>query len=561
MKRRTFLAECALAAGTAANLSLSANTIGGGTPDPGTTPRKKKPAILFYHDGRHPLVYMYEPPMSKEEYESPVDELAGTPVEALVFEIGSGVMLYDTRVGELWGHNVKRWPMAVWRRAHQNARMLIDAGYDPLRVLCDRAHAKGMLLYPSLIVQTGAGPGGREGSMRRSDFSFDNRRLEIGAGGGLDPNFPGSTVFDFKHAEVRDERFRLIDEVLARYPIDGFELQLTHAYYFRPDEIESGRNIMTEWIAKISRAVKASGREREFVIRIDGDIGRCYDAGLDIREWIRQGLVDALIGEPPYRDHADQTADFRPLVAAAKGSQCRVHAVIGSTVGSDRLGESVTPVIRAAACNYWAQGVQGLCLAQWQANWPYQASFYESLRELPYPDVMAAKDKIYYVPTITCRNPQGLPGARLPEELRLHEAVRVELPISDDLARWHQAGRLHEVLLRLRVANTTELDRIEFFLNGQRLPASSLRRINEMFRMTAPRCLTGSSYWFIYRLPPSCWPKIGDNVVEVRLIERDPDVTPKASLRDVELEVKYLMGKSFHRGQDPDLGAYDRHIE
>ena len=40
--------------------------------------------IMFYHDGRHPLIYMYEPPMLKQEYEQAVDELIGTPVEAMV---------------------------------------------------------------------------------------------------------------------------------------------------------------------------------------------------------------------------------------------------------------------------------------------------------------------------------------------------------------------------------------------------------------------------------------------------------------------------------------------
>ena len=37
-----------------------------------------KPRIMFWHDGRHPLVYMHEPPIQKEECESAVDELAGT---------------------------------------------------------------------------------------------------------------------------------------------------------------------------------------------------------------------------------------------------------------------------------------------------------------------------------------------------------------------------------------------------------------------------------------------------------------------------------------------------
>ena len=37
-----------------------------------------------------------------------IDELAGTPVEALMFCLGDGrTVLHDTEVGELWGHNVQ----------------------------------------------------------------------------------------------------------------------------------------------------------------------------------------------------------------------------------------------------------------------------------------------------------------------------------------------------------------------------------------------------------------------------------------------------------------------
>ena len=37
------------------------------------------PRIWFYHDGRHPHIYRYEPPMRREEYAACIDELAGTP--------------------------------------------------------------------------------------------------------------------------------------------------------------------------------------------------------------------------------------------------------------------------------------------------------------------------------------------------------------------------------------------------------------------------------------------------------------------------------------------------
>ena len=53
------------------------------------------------------------------------------------------------------------------------------------------------------------------------------------------------------------------------------------------------------------------------------------------------------------------------------------------------------------------------------------------------------------------------------------------------------------------------------------------------------------------------WPRRGKNILEVTLTRRDPEVTPQIFLRDVELEIKYLLGKKFYRGQDPDLGDYE----
>ena len=52
----------------------------------------------------------------------------------------------------------------------------------------------------------------------------------------------------------------------------------------------------------------------------------------------------------------------------------------------------------------------------------------------------------------------------------------------------------------------------------------------------------------------------GNNTLEVTLTERDSAAVPEVYLRDVELEIKYLMGKNFNRGdggQDLDLGEYE----
>ena len=521
-----------------------------------------QPRIMFYHDGRHPLIYMYEPPMQKEEYEAGVDELVGTPVDALMFCLGDGrTVLHNTKVGEIWGHNVKKWSHLTFHRAHRNARCLIRAGHDPLRLICDRAHAKGLLVYPTLLVQQGRGEPGQD--VRCSNFRFENAHLEIGAGGDLDPDFPGLTCLDFKHEEVREERFALIEETLNTYPVDGFELQLNYTpYYFHPDDVEAGRKIMTAWIGRVCRAVKNSGPERELAIRIPASIEGCLQVGLDVREWLRRGIVDVLIGQTfSGPELLDATVDFRSLVEAVKGTSCRVHAALHSHVDSDRLAEATIEMIRAATCNYWAQGVDGLYLAHWFGNWPYPASFYEKLRELPHPDIMAPRDKHYYVPTETGRYPRPVtePGVDmdLPAALDVDKPTRVRFRTSDDLPHWHKTGRVHDVLLRVRIMNTTERDRLRFRLNNKDLPAEHLRKINQMYRMSAPRYRTGSGYWFVYRTDRAHWPGKGLNTLEVTLLKRDPDITSQIYLRDVELEVKYLMGKNFHRGQDPDLGPYE----
>jgi len=518
------------------------------------------PRLAFYHDGRHPLIYMYEPPIQREEYEQGVDELLGTPVDALMFCLGDGrTVLHDTRVGELWGHNVERWPHLIFRRAHQNARAMIDRGEDPLMVTCERARAKGLPIYPTLLVQQGSGVRGED--TRGSDFRFDNKALEIGAKTGVNEDWPGHGCLDFSHQEVRDERFRLIEETVQRYPVDGFELQLNYQpFYFHPDEVTTGRDVMTAWVKRVSEAVHQSGQGRRLTARVPVGVQGCYEIGLDVASWMQQGLVDIVIGQTfSGPELVDCNADYRELVATAKGTDVHVMATLQSLVDSDRLGQGTTEVIRACACNYWEQGVDGLYLGHWFGNWPYEAEFYEKLRELPHPEVMATRDKYYYVPTGTGRYPQPVlePGARcpLPQGLAEGESVTAPLVVSDNLEHWGGRGRVHEVILRLRLENITETDELNFRLNGTALPASGLRRINEMYRMNAPRFRTGSCYWFVFRLQPPHWPMQGENQIEVELVHREPEAVPLATLRDVELEIRYLMGKAYHRSLvDTDLG-------
>ena len=165
-----------------------------------------KPRLMFENDSRHTLIYMYEPPIQKEEHEAAVDELLGTPVEALVYNLGYGnAFLHGTEIGDRWGPETRatepfrpaagpRWEHITFQRAYRNARKLIDEGNDPLHIICERARAKGLLVYPSLQVQADLGA-----------------EISIGAGGGVGSDFPAWALADFMRPEVLDQRFALLD--------------------------------------------------------------------------------------------------------------------------------------------------------------------------------------------------------------------------------------------------------------------------------------------------------------------------------------------------------------
>jgi hypothetical protein len=522
-----------------------------------------KPNIMFYHDGRHPLIYMYEPPMQVEEYQQAVDELIGTPVQAINFCMGDGrTVLHDTKVGELWGDNQDKWGHAIFRRAHQNAKWLIENGHDPLKIVADRAHEKGFLFYPTLLVQQGSGDPSTD--TRGSTFRFTHKHLDIGAAGNVDESFKGFNDADFKHEEIRDERFALIQETLQNYDCDGFELQMNYQpYYFNPNEVEAGIPIMTEWIKRVSDAVKASGSERELVVRMPASVKGCMSVGMDIIDWIDKGLVDVVVAQDfSGPELLTGMSNFRELVEAAEDKDTRILAAIQSNADTDRVAQGTIEMVRAAATNYWAQGVDGLYLAHWFGNWPYRAQFYEKLREIPYPEVMQTKDKIYSLPTISQRYqaPDTEPGLsmQLTRDLHKGKTEPFTMTISDDLAKWHKVGRIHKVLLRMRIMGITELDEVSFKLNGKSLPDSSLRKINALYRMSAPRFRVGSGYWFIYDLGSEYWPTQGDNTLEITHDVVDEVIMEQSLVRDIELDIRYLMGKNYHREfVDDELGPYE----
>ena len=130
---------------------------------------------------------------------------------------------------------------------------------------------------------------------------------------------------------------------------------------------------------------------------------------------------------------------------------------------------------------------------------------------------MAPRDKHYHLlgETATSKPEARTSTFQLPAPLEIDDPVSVQLTITDDLPRWGDAGRVHEVLLRVRVMNVSEMAQLPFKLNGTVLPYSLLRKINEVYRMTAARYRANGGYWFIFKLDREHWPIKGVNTLAV----------------------------------------------
>ncbi|HIC68048.1 MAG TPA: hypothetical protein EYO90_00800, partial [Candidatus Latescibacteria bacterium] len=114
---------------------------------------------IYFNDARHYYLFVHEPPMRLADAWSAVDEVAGTGVDTFAYGVArDDGLFYPSRVGRRFGADaVGRFEMAAYWRVWHNMQSLIDRGLDPLRVLVDRAHERGLDFIASL--RMGAYPG------------------------------------------------------------------------------------------------------------------------------------------------------------------------------------------------------------------------------------------------------------------------------------------------------------------------------------------------------------------------------------------------------------------
>lgn len=508
---------------------------------------------MYYTDARHPHLYQLEPPLTFEQLCIPVDELLGTMVDTIVVCVGTGTTyLHDTKVGDLWGTLEEEmggrvWEHLVWYRTSESVRQSIKDGYDPLRVLAERAHEKDLGFVASLRMNPPVDSAHRVGVGRLDHFRRDHPEFQIGEfPEGSAPPYVAKSL-DFTHKEVRDERLGIIREVSENYPIDGLELEMESCPFFKPDEAEEKQDIMTGFVRDVRRIMDKVDGSPLLTIRTLPNIESCGKQGLDVATWINEGLLNIVTPMNTYgvAGLIDVNLPIEEWVEAAKGTGCQVYGCISPLVGDDRRRAATVEMYRAAALNYWKSGVDGIYLADFfSRGWPFTPEDYTILREVGDPDVIKHKDKHYWIPTTSSPGDEPYTSyqRQLPVTLKEGCEEKVRLKITDDLEGSSKVNILRLVKLRFRIVNNSIHDELTFALNGLRLPEENCSKMDFTYRIHRMFC-----YVFEFDLTHGPLPTKGWNEVTVKLDKRDGKIALEIHpvLNDVELVVKYRIARNY----------------
>ena len=341
-------------------------------------------------------------------------------------------------------------------------------------------------------------------------------------------------ALDFEIPDVRDYLISIIDDVLARYDIDGIEIDyLRNPLFFRPNR--AGKPVTSEQVKILTGfqqrvrdvAYKHGNRRGRPILvatRVPVTKRMCLHVGIDIEQWLEEDYLDLLttaVGCHPF------TNPTRDLVELGHAHGVPVYPVIAESttrVADQRTIEHWC----GAAANFWHAGADGVYLFNTFPTAPQHPHF----TELGDPKKLARMSKIFVIDKIRIVD-GGIAHAImqsqiLPVELDpAGKSRRVILPVGDDVAGATKEGRLKQLTLRVQFQGRAPGHKVDVRLNG------------DLLKSTKEDAKSG---WVTYSADPSQY-RHGDNALALRMSD-SPEKAQPVVVVSVELRVDYNDGLS-----------------
>jgi hypothetical protein len=435
--------------------------------------------------GLRPLVYVSDPssiatnllpdPARESDLRGWIDELADAGVDTICQEVFS----------QGWtAYFQSRHPDYEYDQRLQHRRFLpmLEHGVTPLEILIDQAHQRGLRFLAGFRMNDGHAFQARQQGLSISRFIETHQDLQL-------TSYPEGEFYklaeplDFRHAQVRDFTFAIVDEVMTRFDVDGVELCFRDHGYFPVDEGPGRAHLMTELVERLRKRVGGS----TMGVRLFGTLDECLTLGLDAPAWIDAGLLDYV--SPQDVMYADAHIPVAEWAELTEKSDCDLYPALlpwSSIRARGRLDQIPLSEAnqRALAHTCYEAGADGLSVYNhfctfWHAPfYPQQLHGLGHLRD----SERVARGHRHYVfdPTWDRFGGFGGEGRTSTGAVR---ASRMSLDRGQTGASGEYPFSLYEDLekataatLLLRGFGLSELDELEMRLNGHLIPGDAVRR-------------------------------------------------------------------------------------
>ncbi len=301
------------------------------------------PGIMINEDNSHFFGLRPAEEMTEAGLKSFVDQYAGTTTTHLFLCPSAMRTSYKSDVWDsIWEVGAQKIPPdnEVAKRWVENAKILFDQGLDPYKVWTERCREKGIAAWISVRMNDVHDVSDPTNYMH-STFWVNHPEYR---------RVPGSTsgawverALNFAIPEVRDHYRKLIVELLARYDIDGIELDwMRFGWHFKPGEEAQGVGILNAYMREIRALTNESSAKRGHPVQLAARVPTLPEAarglGMDGVAWVKEGLVDVLVPTPfwatgdydiPIEQWREQCGPAAAKVVLAAGQEILLRAYAG----------------------------------------------------------------------------------------------------------------------------------------------------------------------------------------------------------------------------------------
>ena len=174
------------------------------------------------------------------------------------------------------------------------------------------------------------------------------------------------TALDFEQPEVMDYLCRIQADVCARYDIDGYECDYFRSpMFFRPNlDFEPATESQAQTMTSLQRRLRnihvrrsvERGRPLLTAVRVPATEAMCLHIGIEVRNWLAEGLVDLLIVSGGYLPFTEPVAE---LIALAHEFGVPAYPSMNTPIAT-RQTDARVEALRGAAANAFGAGADGI---------------------------------------------------------------------------------------------------------------------------------------------------------------------------------------------------------